>query len=282
MACLQSSLGRMRGHGEIAEFHDAVPPCLGDAGYTRLGRRCHHQAAQPTWRRHVASRVPRSAVIHDSLNCNARALSAWLQSCDQVFARQRVERLPRHGTAVKIALSRRTTMRAQNIGLGTRFHTLCNGANAERFGHTDDGTHDRDRVWILAESGNEAAVDLDSYRIGISADFPGWNTPCRNRPSPVWCLTCAAAAGWPGFSRCPGSARSSVISSSRRDGMIPVSWMISITASRKPAWCNCTGETLTAIPIHSGQVVARRQASRSTQSPIGTIRPVSPRNLSHR
>src|ERR1700733_9974907 len=34
MAFLQASLGRMGGHGEIAEFHGG-PPCLVEAGYTR-------------------------------------------------------------------------------------------------------------------------------------------------------------------------------------------------------------------------------------------------------
>jgi hypothetical protein len=43
----------------------------------------------------------------------------------------------------------------------------------------------------------------------------------------------------------------------------------------RPADWNCTVEKLTATRMSSGQVCAWRQASLSTHSPIGTIRPVS-------
>lgn len=42
----------------------------------------------------------------------------------------------------------------------------------------------------------------------------------------------------------------------------------------EPRW-NCTAETLTATRMPSGHFAARAQASRITQAPIGTIRPVS-------
>ena len=47
-----------------------------------------------------------------------------------------------------------------------------------------------------------------------------------------------------------------------------------IVSWSEPRW-NCTGETLTATRICSGQRAACAQASRTTQAPIGTIRPVS-------
>jgi hypothetical protein len=67
----------------------------------------------------------------------------------------------------------------------------------------------------------------------------------------------------------------SVISTSSRSGARPVvASARRIVSCSAPRW-NWTGETLTAIRIWSGQRAACAQASRITQAPIGTIRPVS-------
>jgi hypothetical protein len=67
----------------------------------------------------------------------------------------------------------------------------------------------------------------------------------------------------------------SVISTSRREGSRPAAPSASSTASQRPCWRNCTGETFTATEMPSGQLAALRQASASTQLPIGPMRPVS-------
>ncbi len=71
----------------------------------------------------------------------------------------------------------------------------------------------------------------------------------------------------------------SLISSSNMAGSSPVSCRIAATWAGYSASANCRPETLTAMRCtarpSARQVLACRQAVRSTQVPIGSIRPVS-------
>ena len=76
----------------------------------------------------------------------------------------------------------------------------------------------------------------------------------------------------------------SVISSVSSSGVMPDSVSASRTSATMSLCCSCLTERLTLI-VSGGSlgasrsmIIAWRQASRSTQRPIGTIRPVSSAN----
>ena len=144
--------------------------------------------------------------------------------------------------------------------------------------HRDDRLDDGEAVGMpWAAQCDEAAVDLDLARSRCAADSRATNSRCRNRRAPSADAERAQRIERCGRSTVPSRRNTRFghleLEPARAPGRSGASALT--TLATRPSASNWTADRLTASLTCSGHFAASAQAVRSTQSPIGRIRPAS-------